>query len=196
MTQHLILMAVAAPLLVLGLPSRLLLSPVFAQARPARRRRAARVLRRMVDARGLAPLQVFVLILWHLPPAVAAALASEAVHLLMHATLLAVALPFWAAVLRAGTREGASFVAAALLLFSAMTAMTLMGALLTLAPRPLYAAYPQLADQQLAGLLMWVPGTLPYLAAGVWLGVRGLARAERVAGGTHRAGGETGRQPS
>jgi putative membrane protein len=178
MSQHLVLMAVAAPLLVLGLPPRVLLSPVLFRSSRGRRR-WARWLRWPMDARWLGLLHTAVLVLWHLPRPVNAALGSEPMHMLMHVSFLAVALPFWAAVLRVGTRQGESYAAATLLLFSLMTVMALMGAILALAPRPLYAAYPLLSDQQLAGLVMWVPGTLPYLAAGVWLSRRWLFVATR-----------------
>ena len=56
--------------------------------------------------------------------------------------------------------------------------MGLLGALIVFAPQPLYAVHfmsaaawglSPLADQQLAGLLMWVPAVLPYLAMGLWL---------------------------
>ena len=63
----------------------------------------------------------------------------------------------------------------------------LLGGLITLAPEPLYVAYvgrtaawnlTPLADQQLAGVLMWVPLGLPYLAAGLWLASRLLGATE------------------
>ncbi len=178
MVQHLLLMTVAAPLLILGLPMRLLLAPVVLRTSVRRRRSLSRGLRRCGDARWLGPGMTGLLVFWHLPVAVSAALASDTVHLLMHGSLLAVALPFWGAVLRAGSGQGASLAGAALLLFSTMGVMTLMGALLTLAARPLYPAYPLLEDQQLAGLIMWIPGALPFLAAGIWLGHRWVARGQ------------------
>jgi len=64
--------------------------------------------------------------------------------------------------------------------------MGLLGALLVFAPRPLYWVHFEstaawgltpLADQQLAGLLMWVPAMLPYLAVGLQLAWTGLRRA-------------------
>ena len=72
-----------------------------------------------------------------------------------------------------------------------MMQMGFLGALLTFAPRVLYPVYalraPEaglapLADQQLAGVLMWVPSCLPYLAGAVWLTWRGLARLDRLHG--------------
>jgi hypothetical protein len=75
---------------------------------------------------------------------------------------------------RTSRRAGPALVAA----FVTFMHSGLLGGLLTLAPRPLYAGYvgrgtawglTALDDQQLAGLLMWVPLGLPYLAAGLWL---------------------------
>jgi putative membrane protein len=68
--------------------------------------------------------------------------------------------------------------------------MGLLAALIVFAPRPLYwvhfastAAWGMspLTDQQLAGLLMWVPATLPYLGVGVWLAWSSLRPVEPVA---------------
>jgi putative membrane protein len=61
--------------------------------------------------------------------------------------------------------------------------MGLLGALLVFAPRPLYAEHlastagwglSPLADQQLAGLLMWMPAMLPYVAVAIKLAWSGL----------------------
>ena len=63
-----------------------------------------------------------------------------------------------------------------------------LGALLAFSQRALYPVYalraPEiglapLADQQLAGILMWVPSCIPYLAGGLWLLAQGLRRIER-----------------
>jgi putative membrane protein len=63
-----------------------------------------------------------------------------------------------------------------------------LGALMTFSPSPWYASHlattaawglSPLEDQQIAGLVMWVPGTLTYLAAVAWLFVGWMARSER-----------------
>jgi hypothetical protein len=110
--------------------------------------------------------------LWHAPAPFNAAVASYTVHALEHSAFLGTALLFWRAILdgrssrRAGPALGASF---ATLIHSA-----LLGALITMAPYPLYSWYrggaevwglSALEDQQLAGLLMWVPMGIVYLAA-------------------------------
>jgi putative membrane protein len=106
---------------------------------------------------------------WHLPPLYAAALDSPAVYWGMQLSLLGSATWFWAAVLDARTPVHIALPA----LLATAALMGLLGALLTFAPRVLYAAHAvaplafgiePLDDQRLAGLLMWVPGLLPYLA--------------------------------
>ena len=177
MLQHALLIAVAPPLLLLGKPRI-----TFAWAVPALRRRdflgstiwrslakIGDVLSRPLPAALLHGLALW---LWHAPAAFNLAVASYAVHALEHSAFLGTALLFWRAIFdgrsswRAGPALGASF---ATLMHSG-----LLGALITLAPYPLYAWYHgrtelwglnALEDQQLAGLLMWVPMGIVYLAA-------------------------------
>ncbi len=111
--------------------------------------------------------------LWHAPAPYAAALSSVAVFALMQLSLLASATAFWLAV-----RRAAPATALAVLLASTVP-MGLLGALITFAAQPLYAPHvasalswgvAPLQDQQLAGILMWAPGSIAYLAAAVWIG--------------------------
>ena len=110
--------------------------------------------------------------LWHAPPLYAAALSSDALYWLMQATLGITALCFWISVLRSAQAPAIS----ALLAY--MVQMGLLGALLTFSTAPYYAPHAlttaawglsPLEDQQLAGLIMWVPGGLIYLAAALAL---------------------------
>lgn len=110
--------------------------------------------------------------LWHLPQPYAAALASVPVYWLMEITLLASALWLWSTMLHAA-RAGQ----AVALALGTLLQMGMLGALLTFARRPLYEAHfattqpfglTALADQQLAGLMMWVPAALPYLGLALW----------------------------
>jgi putative membrane protein len=80
----------------------------------------------------------------------------------------------WRAILSTATHPGAALVALAVTIGQ----MGLLGALIVFASVPLYPVhfastlawgFTPLADQQLAGLLMWVPAMLPYLATGLWL---------------------------
>lgn len=118
--------------------------------------------------------------LWHAPAPYAMALSTDAVYWLMQLTLLASAVAFWLAVRRAAPAAAIAAILAASVL------MGLLGALITFAARPLYAPHlastldwgiAPLADQQLAGIVMWAPGSLAYLAGAVWIGWRWLHAA-------------------
>ncbi len=94
-------------------------------------------------------------------------------------TLLAGAWAFWRAVFVAAPAVAAAGIA------GGAAQMGMLGAILSFAPRPLYASHlattvpygmGPLGDQQLAGLLMWVVGLLPYAVAAGWLGRRGWHR--------------------
>lgn len=95
----------------------------------------------------------------HAPAVIAWMAASHATHMLAHVALFGTGLLFWWALLR---RSGE----AALWVLATMIHTGVLGALLTFAPRELYSGY-SLADQQLAGLVMWVLGGFLYLAAGL-----------------------------
>lgn len=118
---------------------------------------------------------------WHAPAPYAAALSSDGMYALMQLSLLASATLFWIAV-----RRAAPAAAMAAILVSTVL-MGLLGALILFAAAPLYAPHfastlawgvAPLEDQQLAGVLMWAPGSLAYLGAAVVIGWRWL-RAER-----------------
>ncbi len=177
MTQHTLLMVIAAPLLVLGRPV-----VAFLFAIPMRWRRA---LGRLTRARPLRAtwraltepvaafgIQTVALWAWHAPRLYQAALASEAVHALQHLSFLGAALLYWWSLLHLRGREGDGV--AALSLFATMVQTGLLGALLTFSITLWYPAYASraaawgltaLEDQQLAGLIMWVPAGLVYIAA-------------------------------
>ena len=190
MAQHGLLVAVAPPLLLLGRPGA-----AFAWALPAGWRRAVfgapawRFLTRVSGALArplpAAALHGLALWGWHAPAAFDAAVASHAVHALEHAAFLGTALLFWQAVLdaRTGRRVGQALGANVATLVHG----GLLGALITLAPFPLYRWYhgrsalwglSALEDQQLAGLLMWVPMSAVYLAAGLMLASRFVVERE------------------
>lgn len=189
MAQHMLLLAVVPPLLLAGRPWAAIacaLPPVLAAVVHARLHRAAGAL-----AAALAPATVAhaaVMVLWHLPDALQAALASERLHEAMHASFLLAGLWFWTALWRRIREPTAGPAPGVVATVALMMVMGFLGALLTFSPRPLYPLYafraPEvglepLTDQQLAGLLMWVPSCLPYLAGALWLTWRGLGRLER-----------------
>jgi putative membrane protein len=120
---------------------------------------------------------------WHSPQAYGIALSSDAAYGAMQATLGFSAMAMWAAIGRASAPVG---VAA---LLATMVQMGLLGALITFADRALYAphllttqswGWSPLEDQQLAGLIMWAPGSALYLGAAMLLGWRLLGQPRAV----------------
>jgi putative membrane protein len=182
MLEHGLLTLVAAPLLAAGRPGvpYLLGLPWSWRARVGRllaNERVRRFWRRLVHPGVAWTLHGGALWLWHAPALFEAALQSEAVHYLQHLTLLATALLFWVSLLprRADPR---SRIVAVFSLFTTSIHATLLSALLTLSPTIWYASYADaegppglsaLEDQQLAGLIMWVPFGVVYLAAALAL---------------------------
>lgn len=156
--HHVLLVAVAAPLLAL--------------ARPAKAPQGVGLPFLLATA---------ALWLWHAPAPYDAALANKGQYALMQASLLGTATLFWRAAFSRPGGSGAPWV------LLGYMAMGLLGALLTFAPDPLYAAHAvapllwglsPLADQQLGGLLMWVPAGLPFALWGALLARRAWAAAE------------------
>jgi putative membrane protein len=154
MLAHMGVVAVAAPLLAVGLPVRPVLGPLTASL-----------------------LEFVVVWGWHAPALRAAAEASPAVTALEQASFLLAGFVLWRACLAAGA-------AGALGLLLTSVHMTLLGALIALAPRPLYgeAAVTCLGltlgpevDQQLGAVVMLFVGASAYLAGGVALVARALA---------------------
>ncbi|PYQ66671.1 MAG: hypothetical protein DMF54_07040 [Acidobacteria bacterium] len=192
MTQHEILMLVAAPLLVLARPLG-----VFVWALPAAWRGAiGRWTRRPAVAgawRALTgPLTVWVLHgaalwVWHLPTLFQAAVENDGIHALMHVCFLFSAALFWWALVH-GRYGKIGYGVGVLYVFTTGMHSTILGALLTLAPRPWYAIYRSraaslgvdpLEDQQLGGLLMWVPFGIVFVVIGLALFAAWLGEAER-----------------
>jgi putative membrane protein len=185
MAQHVLLWLVAAPLLVLGAPLRPL---AWSLGRPGRR--SARLFPRWVwraraaagTAWGLAAvwaISTATLWAWHLPPLYEAAVRSPALHALEHAAFLGTAILFWWALTAA--RRGAGEGAALLCLILSSGQSAALGALLTFSGSPWYPDYPSLERQQLAGLVMWIPGSVTYLVAAAVLFLRWLDRSEAAA---------------
>jgi putative membrane protein len=186
MVQHELLMALAAPLLVLGRPLA-----VWAWAVPPAGRRALPAAVRLPGLQQVwsvlaAPLPAFVLHAavvwaWHAPTLFEAALHSRAIHTLQHVTFLGSALLFWWNALAAESRVARG--TAVILLFATMLHTGVLGALLTFSPTVWYPTYREtagafgldpLADQQLGGLLMWVPGGASYVVAALFVAARWL----------------------
>jgi len=168
MGQHMLLVVVVAPLAVLARPLpqwRALLGPPVDALWRLLHRLSRHPLR-------CALLHAAAIWFWHAPGPYVAAVQIPAWHVLEHACFLFSGWLFWWAVLRP-SRAGV-LPAALALLFTVMHT-GLLGALLSFASDPLYGTGPTaLADQQLAGLVMWVPGGLAYLAAAAWAAWRWL----------------------
>jgi putative membrane protein len=191
MAQHELLMVVAAPLLVLSRPLEAWIWAFPAKRRPqlagAFQRPLPRALwSRLTSARGAWLFHFVVLWAWHLPVLFEAGLHHEPIHALQHTSFLVSALCFWWTVLhpdKAGSSTGAAFAS----VFTTLLHTGVLGALLTFSRVTWYPAYAgywgltALEDQQLGGLLMWVPAGLPYIVAGLWLVSRYLDPAERGA---------------
>lgn len=185
MVQHLLLLAVGAPLMALGRPMRVLGAAGPAQAIV---RRAAPLVRRLLDR----PVHVWsmhtaVLWLWHVPGPYMAALHHPWLHALEHVTLLGAAVLFWLVVVEPGLQARLGSIPAAGYLFATAMQCGVLGALLTLSETPWYpesasASSDPLVDQQLAGVLMWVPAGLVYLGATLAVLARPLSVADRRPG--------------
>jgi cytochrome c2 len=192
MAQHELLISVAAPLLVLGRP----LVP-FVWALPLRWRRSlgewtrAGIARRSWSALTLPSvafaLHAIALWVWHLPGPYQATLTSDFAHSLQHASFIFTALLFWWTIF---SRHGGELARGKAILYLFATALQTgaLGALLTFAQTLWYPAYasttPQwglspLEDQQLGGLIMWIPGSLAYLVAALAIFAEWLRESER-----------------
>jgi putative membrane protein len=174
MIEHEIVMAVSAPLIVLARPVGLLL---WGLPRRARRGLGAAmqspVIRRSWDwctgSTSATVIHGIAIWGWHLPFVFDAAVTNTAMHRLQHLSFFATAILFWWAVVWKNNRG-----AAAWHLFLTMIHTSILGALMALAPRVIYIAQTQAAatwgltpleDQQLAGMIMWVPAGTIYAAS-------------------------------
>ena len=194
MAQHLMLMLLAAPLLAL---SNAHLVALFALPLSPRKI-AGRLVNRAPGVKAgsssrLAPIIAATLFalglwLWHAPHLYEEALANEQLHTLEHLTFLITAAVFWRMISTSGDRRldaGTSIVLVTLVGLQG----NLLAALITLAPNPLYASYAAqpLQDQQIAGLLMWVPAGAIYLGATILAIARLVGHAPRRRSPTARA---------
>jgi putative membrane protein len=147
--HHILLVTVLAPLVILALPPR---------------RRGSTVLPAQLSFLAHTGLMW----LWHAPGPYLFALGSPSAYWLMELSLIGSALWLWWDILAPHRPVGAVLA----LLLGTTLQMGMLGALLTFARAPLFIAHLEttqpygmlpLADQQLSGLLMWVPAALPYL---------------------------------
>lgn len=182
MVQHMLLIAVAAPLLAVGAPGLPFLLALPVRWRRWLSRRQHRLRAGVAARAAMLPVAAWLVHLgtlwaWHMPAAYDATLSSEAVHVVEHLTFLGTAWLLWWHVATPG-RARISGPVAAMYLFTVLVPSSALGAVLTLARAPLYAEQASraaeagadpLADQQVAGLVMWIPADAVYLVAIVGL---------------------------
>jgi putative membrane protein len=195
MIEHEILMAVSAPLLVLSAPIGIWLWSLPRSYRV----RFGRFLRRpalvgcwqwLRSGRNATLVHGVAIWAWHAPMLFDAAVTNIVLHRLQHLSFLLTAIVFWWSVLR---NHNAGL--AAWHLFVTMLHTSVLGALMALAPRVLYQAQTATAadwgltpldDQQLAGIIMWVPAGTIYAGAAlamltIWIRQSGAAGRHRDA---------------
>jgi putative membrane protein len=192
MVQHELMMLVGAPLVIAGRPLAACVwglpdgwrvhAGALLSARPARA--AWRAVSAPATAWALHGLAIWV---WHVPELYTAAVRHEAAHAVQHASFVASAALFWFGLVY-GRYGRAGYGAAVFYVFTTVVHTGLLGAILTLARVPLYRVYVEpaaargvdvLADQQLAGLLMWIPAGTVLTLFGIALFAAWIGEAER-----------------
>lgn len=183
MVQHVLLLVVAAPLLVLARPWIRLWRSLPLDLRRSLARSVGQSPRTgwVRDTnRALGSPQVAfvafsaVLLVWHIPPLFDATLRSSALHALEHTLFFATAVMFWKQVIDSPplhARLGS--IARVAYLIGAMVVSWVLAIVLALAPHPLYSFYAHeagrpggisaLGDQRLAAGIMWVPGSITFV---------------------------------
>ena len=192
MVQHELLMVVAAPLIAVGaplvgilwaLPLRLRLAVVGAvQHTPL-----PGIWRTIAPPAVAFFLYGVTLWIWHIPALYDAALEHEAVHIVQHLCFFGTAVFFWWGIVH-GRQGRLGYGAAVVYLFVTAVHSGVLGALLTVSPRVWYAPYlahhpaalTPLEDQQLAGLVMWIPAGLAFAAGALFLFAAWLRQSDRV----------------
>lgn len=173
MAQHMILILVVAPLLVAAHPVRVLLWSPSPAVRGAARWLYASGPGRWLRGATRQPvavwvLQVLALWTWHMPAFYQAALRWETVHVLEHATLVAAGCLFWRLIFTRPGRAGQGATLA--VVFATAIQMNVLAALLIFStaawydfPGTLPFGFSPLQDQQVGGVVMWVPGEVFYV---------------------------------
>jgi putative membrane protein len=192
MTQHEILMLVSAPLLVLSRP---LVATVWAMPPAWRKSTGGFFKTRPVENVShfiTYPLtawaiHLFALWIWHVPALFQATLRSDLIHTFQHVIFFGSALLFWWAIV-AGPRGAVSYGAGVLYLFTTSIHSGILGAFLTFTSRVWYPSYSgsttswgltPIEDQQLGGLIMWVPAGLVYIVAALIMFAGWMAESEK-----------------
>jgi putative membrane protein len=192
MTQHEILMLVAAPLFVLSRP---FVATLWAMPRTWRKTTNGFVRTKSVQTtwhfltNPFASWLIHAIALWtwHIPFLFQATLKSDVVHTLQHASFFLSALLFWYAIM-ASPRGFVSYGAGVLYLFTTSVHSGLLGVFLTLTSKVWYPVYEKstaswgltpIEDQQLGGLIMWIPAGIVYIVAGLLMFAGWLRESEK-----------------
>ena len=203
MIQHLLLMVVAAPLIILGDPGMIM------RGLPVDLRKATGHLRRRLDLTpnrfrwSRHPVLVFLvytgaLWLWHASVLYETATGNEIAHGLEHGSFLLTALLFWAVVVPRRSAPRIAPGVAVMLIFAVTMQGVLLSALMTFADQPWYPSYAEtsalwgidpLDDQRIAGLIMWIPSGLIFTMAALasmvaWINGNRSGRSQRVETGS------------
>jgi cytochrome c oxidase assembly factor CtaG/ferredoxin len=202
MVQHLMLMLVAPPLILLGAPVLPLLRGLprkFAHdgvgpflSWPALRRFGDLLMHPVVCWLAMA----VSLCAWHVPAAFELALRSPAWHKVEHACFFGTSLLFWWHVVRPfPSRPHWPLWTAPLYLVAADLVNTALCAILAFSDKVLYPSYSTvprlfgttaLSDQIAAGVIMWVPGSLVFLIPATVLAIRFLSPSQTLARSVRR----------
>jgi cytochrome c oxidase assembly factor CtaG len=197
MIQHLLLIMIAPPLLLLANPM-----PFLLWGFPPRIRRRVgigigRVIGSSAHSRNTVKsltgpgltwmIWVIVIIGWHDPAAYDAALRSEFIHDLEHISFFFVGMLFWWHVTGAGPRlhKQHGFIGRIAFVLSVIPPNMAAGVVIAFASEPIYAytsgylGLTALGDQQLGGVIMWIPGSMMYIVAALILASQLLQREER-----------------
>lgn len=178
MIQHLLLTLVAPPLLVIGLPTLALVGMIPMRWRRGmgrwwhRNHRLQRLWQLLNEPVTVWSLFALALWLWHIPALYQAALVSPAAHLIEHGSFFGTGLLFWWHVHRLHALS-------VLTVFTTAMHSSILGALMTFSGQIWYPAYGSLQDQQIAGLIMWIPGGVVFVIAIVLLLWRWLDEMEK-----------------
>ena len=190
MLQHVLLLVVAAPMIVLAHPwvtGTAALSPRLRRILDAPSSAMRTLARRVTAATIAVALFVGVLWTWHIPALYDLTLASDVVHDIEHSAFLAVALAFWTAALPSGRLSPElGMIGRAVVVLGGTVGSWMLAVYIGYAPSVLYAysghgSLTAAADQQIAAGVMWIPASLPFLVALIAIGARWLDEDARSA---------------
>lgn len=194
MAQHELMMLAGAPLLIAGRPMSTCLwglpGPLRALAVRTCQGNLAAASWRLFTAPVVAwVLHGLVIWVWHLPALYEWAIENESIHAVQHAMFISTSALFWWGLIY-GRYGRAGYGAAVFYVFTTAVHTGILGALVTFAGTPLYRTYvatsasrgaDPLADQQVAGLLMWVPAGIVLTLLGLALFLAWLGESDRRA---------------